>query len=87
LKYYIFDRKLKLILSDIIERIEVSLKANIIDILSLKYNNSIFFINEEIYLDQEKYNLTLNSLENEKNKNKSFKKLNLSDISSWKLFQ
>jgi len=76
-----------MILSDIIERIEISLKANIIDILSLKYTDSIFFIKEEIYLDQEKYNLAMNSLENEKNKNKSFKNLKLSDISSWKLFQ
>lgn len=87
LKYYIFDRKLKLIVSDIIERIEVSLKANIINILSLKYNDSVFFMNEEIYLDQEKYIWVINSLENEKSKNKSFKDVNLSDISSWKLFQ
>ncbi len=87
LKYYIFDRKLKLILSDIIERIEVSLKANIINLLSLKYNDAIFFINEEIYLDQEKYTLALNSLEIEKNKNKSFKNIDLKNITSWKLFQ
>ncbi len=87
LKCYIFDRKLKLIFSDIIERIEVSVKANIIDTLSLKYNNSVFFLNEEIYINNEAYNKLKNSFESEKNKNKSLKNIELSNCDSWKLFQ
>lgn len=87
LKYYIFDRKLKLILSDIIERIEVSIKANIINTLSLEYNDSVFFLKKEIYLDKDKFNSIKTSLESEKTKNKSLKNIELSQIDSWKLFQ
>ncbi len=87
LKYYIFDRKIKLIFSDIIERIEISIKANIINTLSLEYNDSIFFLKEEIYLNEEKFNWIKTSLELEKNKNKSLNDINLSQIDSWKLFQ
>lgn len=87
LKYYIFDRKLKLILSDIIERIEVSLKANIINTLSLEYNDSYFFINEEIYFNNESFIKSIEWFEKEKSKNKSISNIELSGIESWKLFQ
>lgn len=87
LKYYIFDRKLKLILSDIIERIEISIKANIIDTLSLEYNNSCFFMDKNIYFNEDNYNKIIEWLEKEKSKNKEISSENLNDIDSWKLFQ
>lgn len=87
LNLYIFDRKLKLKISDTIERIEISLKTNIINNLSLLHNNSCFFTEESIYWDNDKYQRILESLENEKNKNKSLRYKELTDIKAWELFQ
>lgn len=87
LKYYIFDRKLKLILSDIIERIEISLKANIINTLSLEYSDSCFFMDKEIYFNKENYENIIEWLKKEKNKNKSICDEKLKNIDVWKLFQ
>jgi predicted transcriptional regulator len=78
---------LKLKISDSIERIEISLKTNIINNLSLFHNNSCFFTEESIYLDNNKYQKILESLENEKNKNKSLRNKELIEIKAWELFQ
>jgi len=87
LNLYIFDRKLKLKISDSIERIEISLKTNIINNLSLLHNNSCFFTEESIYLNEDKYNKIILSLENEKNKNKWLREKELTEIKAWELFQ
>lgn len=86
LNLYIFDRKLKLILSDIMERIEISLKTNLVNDLSLKYSDSCFFINKDIYFNSDSYEKVIEWYEKEKLKNKSISADNLSDIESWKLF-
>jgi hypothetical protein len=78
---------LKLKISDSIERIEISLKTNIINNLSLFHNNSCFFTEKSIYLDNNKYQKILESLENEKNKNKSLRNKELIEIKAWELFQ
>ena len=40
LKVYFFDRRLRLLVLDAIERIEVSIRAQIVNFLALKYHNS-----------------------------------------------
>lgn len=87
LDLYIFDRKFKLIIIDLLERIEISIKTNIINNLSILHNNSCFFNEKDIYLDNEKYQRIIESLENEKSKNKSIRNKNLIDIKAWELFQ
>ena len=86
LNLYIFDRKLKLILSDMMERIEISLKTNLVNDLSLKYWDSCFFMNKDIYFDEKNYIKVIEWYEKEKVKNKSISKNGLNTIESWKLF-
>lgn len=57
LDIYNFDRELRLLIFDAIERIEVSIRTNIIYVLSLKYDpfwlsNKKYFYNEEKYSSQ-----------------------------------
>lgn len=49
LDLYIFDRKLRLLFLDAIERIEVAIKAIISNTITLKYNNASWFLNEKLF--------------------------------------
>jgi len=49
LDLYIFDRKLRLLFLDAIERIEVAIKAIISNTITLKYNNAYWFLNEKLF--------------------------------------
>lgn len=49
LNLYVFDRKLRLLLLDAIKRVEIAVRANIIDILSLKYNNPYFYTDSNVF--------------------------------------
>ncbi len=51
LNHYIFDKKLRLLVLDYIERIEVSFKANIGDIMSLKYGPH-WYLDSELFNDK-----------------------------------
>ncbi len=50
---YIFDRKLRLLLLDAIEKIEIAIRARIIDVLSLKYKSPYFYANPELFFKEE----------------------------------
>src|SRR6185437_8345820 len=51
LNLYVFDRKLRLLLLDAIERVEIAIRANIIDILSLKHNNPYFYTDPNVFFN------------------------------------
>lgn len=56
LNLYIFDRKLRLLILDAIERVEIAVRATIIDILSLKYNNPYFYVDSSIFFNKTSFN-------------------------------
>ena len=51
LDHYLFDKKLRLLLMDYIERIEVSLRANICNVMSLKYGPH-WYLDEGLFNDK-----------------------------------
>ncbi|KAF0152405.1 MAG: hypothetical protein FD143_1043 [Ignavibacteria bacterium] len=61
---YNFDRELRLLFLDAIERIEVSLRTNIIYVLSLKYG-SFWLSNKYFFYIESKYNTQITKLKEE----------------------
>lgn len=64
LDLYNFDRELRLLFLDAIERIEVSLRTNIIYVLSLKYD-SFWLSKKEFFYDELKYIAQITKLKEE----------------------
>ena len=97
LNLYNFDRELRFLTLDAIEKIEISLKANINDYMSEKFwiywylNEELFFLNTDI--KRNIYNKLLLKIKNIKNKSGSifikhyFKKYKNKDLPSWMLFE
>lgn len=52
LNLYIFDRKLRLLILEAVERIEVSIRASIADVLALKHNDSHFYANPDMFTNK-----------------------------------
>lgn len=69
LDIYVFDRELRLMLLEAIERIEVSIRTKFAHILSQKYN-SHFHLNPMLFNCPIKYSQTLIKLKNEVNRSK-----------------
>lgn len=46
---YIFDRKLRNLFLDALERIEITIKNSIVDTISIKYDNPYFIYNEKLF--------------------------------------
>lgn len=51
LNHYVFDKKLRLLLLDYIERIEVSIRANISNIMSLKFG-AHWYLDSDLFYDK-----------------------------------
>jgi len=62
--YYIFDRELRLLVLDAIERIEVSVRTRMTFVLTKKYGSHPH-LNKSIYSDEDKYNKNLDKLKSE----------------------
>lgn len=94
---YSFDRKLRLLTLDAIEKIEVSLKSNINDYMSEKFSCNWYFNNKLFSLENEKnleiYNnldLKIKSIQKKSSSifvKEFFKKYNDEYIPSWMLFE
>lgn len=67
--YYVFDRELRLLVLDAIERIEVSVRTRMTFVLTGKYGSHPH-LNESIYSDVAKYNRNLNKLKDECDRSK-----------------
>lgn len=69
LDLYNFDRELRLIILDAIERLEISFRTNIIYVLSHKYDP--FWINNpDLFYDKEKHSKNIESLKEEINRSR-----------------
>ena len=55
LNLYIFDRKLRILLLEAIERIEVAMRANVADILALEHNDLYFYNKQDIFANEISY--------------------------------
>jgi len=56
LNIYIFDQKLRLLLLDVLERIEKSFKCRMAYELAIKNNNSHWILNQDLFHNQNRYN-------------------------------
>lgn len=61
---YNFDRHLRLILFDAIERIEIALRTKMIYYLSISYG-ATWYLNSSLFVEQDKYTTHLNHLQRE----------------------
>jgi abortive infection bacteriophage resistance protein len=59
--YYQFDKKLRVLLLDYLERIEVALRAKLIDKFSLQYG-FYWYMDEKLYEDKKTYQLILETI-------------------------
>ena len=55
LNIYVFDQKLRLLLLDVLERIEKSFKCHLVYEMSIKTNDSFWIANHDFFHDGEKY--------------------------------
>lgn len=97
LDLYVFDRKLRLLTLDAIEKIEISFKANMIDILSKEFwvfwylNTELFFLKSEKF--QKNYDDFIKIVEEKQEYSSSlfvkdyFKKYDEKYLPSWMLFE
>jgi abortive infection bacteriophage resistance protein len=53
---YEFDKKLRLLLLDVLERIEKSFKCSIVYNLSIEHNSSFWYLDESLYVNKNKFN-------------------------------
>jgi len=67
--YYIFDRELRLLVLDAIERIEVSVRTRMTFVLTEKYDSHPH-LNRSIYSNEDKYNKNLDKLKSEYRRSK-----------------
>jgi abortive infection bacteriophage resistance protein len=62
---YIFDRKLRLLVIDAIERIEIAIRTVMINELSLKYNDAHWYLNKNLFLPKYKHHDLIESIKKE----------------------
>jgi len=65
LNLYVFDRELRLLVMDAVERVEVSVRARLAHELSLRYGNTHPHLAPELFRDQGKYREMRAKLEDE----------------------
>lgn len=70
LKLYIFDNKLRFLLLELLERIEKSFKCRMIYTVSVEENNSHFYLDEEIFINQNTYQNAMTIIKDEVRKSK-----------------
>jgi abortive infection bacteriophage resistance protein len=63
LQLYIFDRKLRLLIMDAIERIEVSVRAQICNVMSLNNSDPFWYLKQEYFLPSFKHENFLSTLQ------------------------
>ncbi|MBS0358268.1 MAG: Abi family protein [Proteobacteria bacterium] len=61
LQLYVFDRELRLLVTDALERIEVALRTAISNIMSVKYDTH-WYMNQDLFLSQMQHNIFLNEI-------------------------
>lgn len=62
---YIFDRKLRLLVIDAIERVEIAIRTIIINELALKYNDAHWYLDETLFLPKFKHDDLIQSIKKE----------------------
>lgn len=62
---YVFDRKLRLLIIDAIERIEIAIRTVIINELSLKYNDAHWYLNKDLFLPKYRHDELIQSIKKE----------------------
>ena len=87
---------MRILILEVIERVEVSMRANIADILALEYNDSHFYNKQDIFysrISHEKFmDKVIDSLKNQENKNSETQQLFLHNGNNhslppcWELF-
>ena len=65
LSLYRFDKKLRLLIFNEIEKIEIAIRSHIINITSDKLNDSFWITNNLHFINQQKYNKTIQLINNE----------------------
>lgn len=66
LNMYRFDRKLRLLVFNEIEKIEVSIRCQIANISGVQFNTNLFWLTDNTYFsDSKKYQITLNNIKGE----------------------
>lgn len=62
---YVFDRKLRLLVIDAIERIEIAIRTVMINELALKYNDAHWYLNKNLFLPKFKHDDLIHSIKKE----------------------
>lgn len=62
---YVFDRKLRLLVIDAIERIEIAIRTVMINELALKYNNAHWYLNKNLFLPKFRHEDLIQSIKKE----------------------
>lgn len=67
---YRFDRKLRLLLFNEIEKIEVAIRSCIVNIACLRFNDLFWLTNKEYFINEDKFNKMLDSIDTELSRTK-----------------
>jgi abortive infection bacteriophage resistance protein len=62
---YVFDRKLRLLVIDAIERVEIAIRTVIINELALKYNDAHWYLNKDLFLPKFRHDDLIQSIKKE----------------------
>ena len=62
---YVFDRKLRLLVIDAIERIEIAIRTVMINELALKYNDAHWYLNKSLFLPKFRHDDLIQSIKKE----------------------
>lgn len=62
---YVFDRKLRLLVIDAIERVEIAIRTVMINELALKYNDAHWYLNKKLFLPKFRYDDLIQSIKKE----------------------
>ncbi len=65
LNIYVFDQKLRLLLLDVLERIEKSFKCHLVHEMSIKTGNPFWIAKHDFFQDGEKYNVQITKILND----------------------
>ena len=65
LNIYVFDQKLRLLLLDVLERIEKSFKCHLVYEMSIKTNDPFWVANHDFFWDGEKYDMRITKMLND----------------------
>ena len=64
---YVFDRKLRLLVIDAIERIEIAIRTVITNELGLKYQDAHWYLNKSLFISKFKHDDLIQSIKKQKN--------------------